>query len=448
MARGNTLAKSPGYQQLKRSGASRANINVFLDINKAFSLRNIFFSPDFLKEIDDKEEILRKFNMISFRIRQAKSVWESSAIATYQSEEQEDARTDWQNVVGANINMKPQLVVNHLDRQNREIIFQDVQNTLHLVGNSGKLRWSQNLQAPIMGQIHQVDYFKNGKLQFLFNTKERLYLIDRNGNDVKPFPVKLPANATNGVNIFDYDKNRNYRFFFAGEDRKIYAIDNNAKIISGWKFEQTEQIVTTPVQHFKVDGKDYIVFKDKSQIYILDRQGQPRLTPDTKFENSDNPLFLDLSGKPKLIATDSGGRVFYIFFDGKTEMKKTARLGANHFFTAADLDGSDSPDFIFIDGNELTVMDENGKKLYSKKLSNSVRYEPVVYSFENNQKMVGVVDAASNRIYLYNRSGKLYPGFPLQGNTPFTIGKLSENSTGLNLIVGSEGGKLYNYSLN
>lgn len=93
-------------------------------------------------------------------------------------------------------------------------------------------------------------------------------------------------------------------------------------------------------------------------------------------------------------------------------------------------------------------MDENGKKLFSKKLNNPVRYQPVVYTFDSNQKMIGIVDAASNRIFLYSPDGKLYPGFPLQGNSPFTIGKLSENSTGFNLIVASEGGKLYNYSLN
>jgi hypothetical protein len=61
---------------------------------------------------------------------------------------------------------------------------------------------------------------------------------------------------------------------------------------------------------------------------------------------------------------------------------------------------------------------------------------------------VGVVEAAANRIYLFNPDGKQHEGFPLQGNTEFSIGKLSDNVTGLSLIVGSEGGKLYNYSLN
>ncbi len=448
MARGNTLAKSAGYQQIRRTNTNRANVSVFLDVNKAFSLRNTIFSPAFLKEIDAREEVLRKFNLISWQIRHNKGAWENALSVSFQSEDTEDARTDWQSVVGANIGMKPRFVANHLDRKNNEIIFQDNQNILHLVSNSGKIRWSQNLTGPILGQIHQIDNFKNGKLQFLFNTKEKLYLIDRNGNHVAPFPVTLPSPSTNGVSVFDYDKNRNYRFFFAGEDHKIYALDNNAKIISGWKFEQTEHHVIAPLQHFKVDGKDYIVFNDKSKIYILDRQGQTRVTPDAKFECSNNPLVLNLNGKPKIIATDSGGNVRYIFFDGKTEVKKAGRFGANHFFTADDLDGNEVPNFVFVDGNELTVTDENGKKLFSKKLGNSIRYQPAIYDFGDNQKKIGIVDAASNRIYLYSPNGKSYPGFPLQGNSPFSIGKLSENANSLSLIVGSDGGKLLNYTLN
>ncbi|MGC9353495.1 MAG: hypothetical protein ACP5D9_06640, partial [Mariniphaga sp.] len=71
-----------------------------------------------------------------------------------------------------------------------------------------------------------------------------------------------------------------------------------------------------------------------------------------------------------------------------------------------------------------------------------------IYTFAADLKKVGVSDATANRIYLFEPNGKLHQGFPLQGNSEFSIGKLSDGSTGLNLIVGSQGGKLYNYTLN
>jgi hypothetical protein len=275
-----------------------------------------------------------------------------------------------------------------------------------------------------------------------------LFLIDRNGNNVAHFPVTLKSPATNGVNVFDYHNNRDYRYFVAGEDRKIYAYDFEGKIILGWNFGQTDSEVTTPVQHFRISGNDYIVFKDNSKIYIQDRQGETRVPVSKQFTNSKNPLVFNLNGTPKIVATDSGGKVYYLHFDGKVEEKKTARFSENHFFTADDLDGNDIPDFVFVDGNEVTVMDETGKKLFSQKLDNPIDHQPNIYTFAADLKKVGITDATSNRIYLFNPDGKLHTGFPLQGNSEFTIGKLSDSSTGLNLIVGSEGGKLYNYTLN
>jgi hypothetical protein len=81
------------------------------------------------------------------------------------------------------------------------------------------------------------------------------------------------------------------------------------------------------------------------------------------------------------VATDVSGKVYYIYFDGKTEERRTARFSENHFFAVDDLDGNGVADFIFIDGNELLVMDENGKKLFSKKHSNMLKHMPRIYSF-------------------------------------------------------------------
>jgi hypothetical protein len=448
MVRGSTLARDNGYKVFRQSRLSRSNIHIFADVNKTFSLRNEIFAPDILKQIEEKEESLRRFGMISWQIQRDNNLYLNSLAIELRPEMDEHAQTTWQSQIGSEIATKPLLVINHNDRSNREIIFQDVQHNLHLVSGSGSVRWSVPLSGKIMSEIKQVDYYKNGRLQYLFNTIEKLYLIDRNGNNVAHFPVTLKSPATNGVNVFDYDNNRSYRYFVAGEDRKVYAYDNEGKIISGWNFRQTESEVTTPVQHFRIDGKDYIVFKDKSKVYIQDRQGETRVPVSAEFNNSKNPLVLNLNGTAKIVATDTGGKVYYLYFDGKAEEKKTDRFSENHFFTVDDLDGNNIPDFVFADGNEVTVLDETGKKLFSQKLDGPIGHLPNIYTFSAGLKKVGVTDETSNRIYLFNPDGKLHQGFPLHGNSEFTIGKLSESNTGLNLIVGSEGGKLYNYTLN
>ena len=447
MILGATLNKDINYARFKQNCPGRSNINIFLDINKAFSIGGEIFDGELAEQLSERENNLRKYSKMSWQIQRNKDIYFNALAIAFDQNPREEAQTTWQSTIGSDIRIKPELVINHNDRLNREIILQDVTNTLHQVTNEGRIRWSIPLSGPVLSEIHQVDYYKNGRLQYLFNTKEKLFLIDRNGNNVAHFPVSLRSEATNGISVFDYNNNRDYRYFIAGEDKKIYVYDYEGKIVKGWIFGQTDHEVVTPVQHFRVAGKDYIVFKDKSRIYIQNRRGETRVSTKARFENSANPLVLSLEGTPKIVADDVKGKVYYIYFSGKYEEKKTSGFSKDHFFTVDDLDGNGIPDFIFVDGKELVVIDGNGKRRFREKFENSIHSPPNIYTFTNNHKKIGIVDADGNNIYLFNPDGTLNKGFPLQGNTEFSIGRISENSDGLNLLTGSEGGKLYNYTL-
>ena len=448
MELGAGLTNNTSFQRFKQKNSNRANINVYADLNRAFGFGNELLSGKMVEILEEKSESLRKFGFVSWQIKQDKELFASSVVVDYNPNARDQAQTVWQSTIGHNVRLKPRLVTNHNDVANREIVFQDEQNNLFQLTGEGRIRWSIPLSEPVLGEIHQVDYYENGKLQYLFNTKEKLYLVDREGNNVAHFPVEFKSPATNGVNVFDYHNNRDYRYFIAHENRKVVAYDKTAGVLSGWVFETTESRVSTPVQHFRIDNRDYIVFKDETKVYIQNRRGETRVETSAWFENSKNPLYLDLNGTPKIVTTDVAGQVHYIYFSGEHEEKKTDSFGKEHFFIVDDLDGNTVPDFVFVDGNQLVVLDENGKKQFSEKFDNPLNHPPNIYTFGPELKKVGVVEAAANRIHLFNPDGKQHQGFPLQGNTEFSIGKLSDNHTGLSLIVGSEGGKLYNYSLN
>jgi hypothetical protein len=70
-----------------------------------------------------------------------------------------------------------------------------------------------------------------------------------------------------------------------------------------------------------------------------------------------------------------------------------------------------------------------------------------LYHFGSKLKKIGIVDTKANRIYLLDASGKLHTGFPLQGATDFSIGKITQSAKNLSLIVGSKGGSVYCYSM-
>ncbi|HKJ78085.1 MAG TPA: hypothetical protein VKA10_01065 [Prolixibacteraceae bacterium] len=448
MALDATLTNDMRYMRFKQKTSNRTNINVYADINRSFSLTRHLISDELNNTLEESEEEIRKFWAINWQVERSKDVYFNSVMVGFNENAREEAQTTWQSSIGSQINFKPQIMENHNNPDNREIVLQDELNKIYQVTSEGRIQWSVQLPGKIMSEIHQIDYYKNGKLQYLFNTKEKLWLLDRNGNNVAHFPIDLRSPATNGVNVFDYENSRNYRYFIAGEDRKIYAYDYSGKLVSGWEFDKTDHSVTTPVQHFRIGRKDYIVFKDKLQIYILDRRGQTRVGIAAQFENSSNPLLLNLDGLPKIVASDINGQVYYIYFNGKYEVKDVGKFSSKHFFTCDDLDGNGVPDFVFVDGYELDVRDENGKRMFREKFDSPVHHLPNIYNFGPKMKKVGIVEADAGRIYLFNPDGKLHDGFPLQGNSEFSIGVITENSGQLNLVVGSEDGNLFNYTLN
>ncbi len=302
-----------------------------------------------------------------------------------------------------------------------------------------------------MGGIHQVDFYKNGKLQYMFNTAEQLHLIDRNGNYVERYPVSLRSSATAPMALFDYDNSRDYRIFVAGEDRKIYVYDIESNLVTGWKFGKSESKVTKAPQHFRIRDRDYIVFMDQNRSYFLDRRGKERVKPKERVVFSPgNQFFLDMNireEKPRWISTDTAGNVMCVYLDGSVARLLEHTASADHFFQMQDMDADGIPDYVFADGNELSVLSPDGKRLFSYKVRDRISVMPDIYKFSSSDIKIGLTDQSRNRIYLINADGSLYEGFPLEGSTRFSIGYFAGSDSRFNLIVGSANNFLYNYSI-
>jgi hypothetical protein len=445
---GETLSKNSGYQQFMRKAYSRACINVFFDIARGFNMGSEILDATLFRKINGKQGHLKKFRYANWQMSNSKGIYTNSLILSYSNIQGGGVAPSLHASLGARAATRPQLVVNHENRNQREIILQDEKNRVYLISAEGIILWGLDVKSRILSEIHQVDMLKNGNLQLLFNTRDKIYLLDRNGNDLAPFPLSLPSDATNGITVFDYDRTRDYRIYVATKNKKVLLYDTNGRLVDGWKFEGTQSEVTTPIQHFRISGRDHIVFKDKNNLYIVDRQGTPRIRHDVKLEHSSNPLVYEAFGRPKIICTDSRGLVHFFFFDGKHETVNAGSYSSRHFFTAGDLDGNGKFDFVFADGNQLTVTDRTGKRLFTERIQQGISYMPEIVNTGTKSRKVGVVAAGNNLIFLFNHDGSQYPGFPVTGSSPFTVGKPAENKSQFYLITTTSRGQMLTIPLN
>jgi hypothetical protein len=370
----------------------------------------------------------------------------NSLTVSYKELVREESTTEWETLLDTTAAIKPFFFTNH-NTGAREIFIQDTKNNAYLINTAGRVLWKVPLRERINGAVYMIDFYRNGKYQLLFSGKNNLHLIDRNGNYVERYPVRLRSPATNPLALFDYENNGTYRLVIAGEDKMVYSYDKSGSVVKGWEPFRTPGFVTAEAGFYKVSGKDFVVIADESSIYFLDRSGRVRLKLDdavTKAKGSS--LRLVPGSEPSLVCTSPDGTVQNINFNGNVRKSSFRRFGFDHSFDFFDVDGDGFGEYVFIDGGILYLYDHNGKEMFTKDFGSVKLGGPINFTFSSADRKIGVFDAGSNLIYLIDSKGEIMDGFPLRGASMFSIGKLSSGD-GWNLIVGGTDRFLYNYSL-
>jgi hypothetical protein len=375
----------------------------------------------------------------------------NSIIIRYNPEVKERTHTVWESRLDSTISQKPVFLINNVTEE-KEIFIQDDGGTIYLLNSAGRILWKNHISEKITSEIYQVDAFKNKKLQYLFSTRNYIFLIDRDGNYIDRYPIKLQSPATNGISYIDFGGKNGQRIFVACSDKKVYCYTIDGNIVKDWKFNNTDNFVYSPFLFFKVKDKDYIVFADTLKCYILDKKGAEKIKMKEYFPRNRESRFFYEPKNPETedrIVTDAvDGTIFYIYLDGSLKKKSFGEFSENHYFEFKDIDVDGYCDYIFLDDDELTVFNKLKKKMFSYEFHETPTFRPVFYEFPGGKKnKIGIVSESENKIYMIDREGNLQKGFPLEGCTPFSISHFDPEVRKYNLIVGNKDGFLYNYEV-
>lgn len=446
-----TLIHDNNFAEFNSNIMDKMNVYFYSNISNSFNFYPNYLHAEMQKKLQSNSEIIQKFQALAIQMTSSQGMLYSNVFLQYNPIEENRHRTVWESYLDTVTTSKPTLVETHKSND-KEIFIQDETNSIYMLNKTGRILWKKRIKEKINSEIHPIDFYKNGKLQYAFSTANHLYIVDRLGNFVEEYPIRLPSPSTAGMSLFDYDNNRDYRIIIPCEDKKIYLYNKEGSVLKGWSFGTTDSYVTEPVEHIKIAGSDYIVFKDNYNIFILNRRGETRVNVEEKFESSPkNTLIFEPArngNKDRLITTNVNGDIKYIYFDGKVETVKMEDFSKYHYFTATDIDKDGAFDYIYVDNDDLKVFSSKTKKeLYSYDFESNIYHKPVVYEFSTYDHKIGVVDKDDEKLYLFNNDGSLYKGFPVKGTTQFSIGLLNRQKMGFNLIVGSGDNFLYNYDV-
>lgn len=321
--------------------------------------------------------------------------------------------TIWQCRLDTIIDSKPYFVVNH-NTQGEEILVQDKRNMLYLIDGKGLTIWRRQLDGPIVGDVRQIDYYCNNKLQYLFCTPTQIQLIDRNGNNTAMFPIRLPYATKTGVSYIDYGNPKDMRLFVPTIDNSVYVFDRDGRFVEGWVMKQTEKMLSNPVRHFVKSDRDYLVMADEYKVYITDRRGNTRIQAEDVAVSPTSKIYMaNLGQQAAFVSTTVDGKWLNISIpDGKTTITDVEGLGNEpHRIVMVNENR-----FAIITEHNIIIVDGRGKVINSNNIEIGELAEA-----EMTAAGIMVRDKKNNLLYMYDENGAAVDGLSLPAYSPAVV---------------------------
>jgi len=397
-------------------------------------------SKNIIKLLNQSPEMLDKYESTALTIQKLKNNLFFKACVNFNPKSKLYQNTLWETLVDTDLYMNPIPVKNHLTNET-ELVCADVKNNLYLLSNTGKILWKKNIGENILGEIKQVDYFNNGKLQLIFNTENQLFIIDRNGNNVSGFPIKLIGAAANGLTLFDYENNQNYRLWIPLKNNTTVCYAINGKPLVGFSPVKNAGFVKRIV----LQQKDYFILIDTAgNIDVVNRKGEMRVKMNAKIARGNQSIFMEegknLENTNICYINKLTKKLCKISLTDKLQELAIPEENSIESALIDTLQNNGSPQLVCITESGIDVFDFFGKKLYQlapdKKFQSTLK--PLILK---EKHLYATLEIASNNLFLVDAAENKIT------DTEIKLTLLPNNYTLINkekpYLIGFYGNKLF-----
>lgn len=170
---------------------------------------------------------------------------------------------------------------------------------LSLMEEDGKGIWSVPFAEPLCGAVECIDYYANGKLQFLFAAGSKLYLLDRLGRFVSGFPSELGKPVLLGPSAYDFSGAGGYSVMVLHNDNTIGMYNIHGVKPEKWQGITSDETIIALPELIKVGGSSYWAVRTAVQTQIFPfyggdpvyrQEGARSIRRDSVLEVEDNTI--------------------------------------------------------------------------------------------------------------------------------------------------------------
>lgn len=424
----NVWGKSISFNKFLETTLLESNLSVYINTPLVWNILSNRLNPRWKKFISKNQSLLNSLDLGAIQFSHLNESFYTNLTLTYTdrlpSHQTGPTRKSDRLVVGLNttISSKPFVVKSHVSKE-EEVLVQDSLHTLYFFSSEGKVLWNKALDGPIIDGIKQVDFFKNGKLQFFFATRHKLHVIDRLGNYVAPFPFEINIKDLEFVSLVDYDNSKKYRFLLGDRAGKLWMYDKEIQNLEGWRPKNVGDNLFTRAQHHRLRGKDYILaIRKDGWAHLMNRRGEYiKGFPLNLDARPDGDYFVEIGNSLAttnfVLISKDGFRVKFNL-EGKVLSRET--LVKPSFETQFSLITDQNKKSYIIkrqDAKRLTILNEEGAEILSNDFVGTSPVSVQYYDFGAGKTFISITDLHQDISFIYNGKGKLLTSTPIEGES-------------------------------
>lgn len=445
---GKTLSNAAAFKQSASLNNQASFLDLYLNSGSGLNLIKAGLNTDVLKQLPEHRETLNNLSSFILKIGKAKDGYQCQANLSFLKNPKREVNLLFATQLDTSATQRPSFI--ETDDETFSVAIQDDANTLYLIDEKGNILWKKPLEEKIMSDIHPVDYYKNGSKQLLFNTASRLFLIDQEGNNVPKFPIKLPAEASNGCNVVQNGNLKTQQILIACTNGQVYAYDLSGKPVSSWLFEPFLNGIVDVIKPVVMRNQIfYLVTSTEGKIILADARGRTR------------EIASDLSPEQirslEILPADSGTNAQFMVYDSSGVSLYT--LEGNRGTIFGDIlslkmirgiegwPGSNSSVYLLLTEDSLMLYSSPGKQECMKSLP-LMKDCHLEADFDGiSRTWAGLIYPEENTFFLLADDCSIPGGFPVKGNSRFCV-RMTKGDGKNKLLIASTDGNLYVYNLN
>ncbi len=403
------LQNNEVYQDVMLDMGEENNVLLYANLNYLRPHLKHFLSNEGVDVLEHSGMAFENFGSFALEyVNNGRDIY-TSLVLRHGAKQEIDEPIAWKTALDNPVARGPFAIKNHRSGKQEILVF-DKTKLMYRIDQTGSIAWAVPVLEYPMSKVYMVDYYKNGKYQYMFNSKNYLYLYDLNGNRVENYPVKLPFEATAPMTVVDYDNNKNYRILIPLADGKVHNFKIDGTETPGWKNPGMKAPVFNAVQFFKLGTKDFLLIADTAgNVIYANRRGEPRMDVALAFTNNPRTTFYKSTagGKPKIITTDMVGRIVNVDAEGNVEKKLLHEFSSNHVFYYFDFDGDNHKDYVFIDGAKFYVYNSKGEMIVFKEFMHNIEPDIVKVDMATKENIKVILrDAVDFHLILITQAGE------------------------------------------